>query len=330
VVLGRLFKRLSGVQEEDQAGDTAVRVLAGNRELSLGPGDTAAIVIRQVLSENRDVSENRERKVEDRVVFQYTPALHRFDRGYATPYTVELGEPARQESSVSVEHKGDHLLVAGKDFRIGAGSGVLHFEDSSATKIPLEREPAFSVEAAGYWIHFGVDWRSVQTPSWIPATRFTVEVFRVSPGSGRRKAAEIQLGAGDMVVVDRCTRVGCEEEYTVSKASIYGFYSVQSVKSLTKMNREKRKTAQSEEVTYREPPTTYLTLEVPRRGGMVIKNYAGHSKATGGAVLVLEGVDGRPVELELMKGTARFYPAPSKGLGIKLGESVFLVIRAST
>jgi len=299
-----------------------VRVLAGGRELSLEPGGTAVIVIRPVVVD-RGVVKNRE-------VFQYIPSPHKLESGSATSSTVELGEPAR-ESGASVTHNGDHLFVGGKGFRIGTGSGVLHFEGGAA-KISLEREPSFSVEAAGYWAHFGVDWRSVQTPRRIPATRFTLLAYR-RVGKVVEKAAEVQLETGDMVVVDRCSGVGCEEEYTISKASIYGFHLVQGVESLAKVSRENRKTAQSEEVIYREPPTTHLTLEVPHGGGMVIKDYVGHGKGnpTGGVVLILEGIDGRPMKLALMGSTAHFYPAsPSKGLGVQLGTSVLLDIRAST
>jgi len=321
VVLGKLFKRVSGAQEEDQGESTAVRVLAGNRELSLGSGDTAAIVIRPVVLDNR--------AVEDRVVFQYTPAPHKLESGSAASSTVELGKPAR-ESGVSVAHKGDHLLVAGKDFHIGTGSGVLHFEGGAAM-ISLEGEPSFSVEAAGYSAYFGVDWRSVQPPTGVPATRFTVELYR-RIGQAVEKVAETQLGPGDMVVVERCSGAGCEEVYIISKTTTYALRLAQDMESLAKTNRENRKTAESEEVIYREPPATHLVLEVPREGGgIVVQDYAGHGKGnpTGGAVLVLEGVDGRPVKLALVKGTARFYPAPSKGLSIKLGTSALLHIEAS-
>jgi len=308
------------VGDAQRVRDVAVRVSAGGVNAVLGRGDMVMLVSSSG-TEGREVAERQ-------AVFFYVPSVlyGRANRS-AKDLVVPLGKAARQDSRVGIRHEAGFLVVSGKDFHIGAGSGVMHLENG-ALVVPLET--SFSVEAAGYWAHFGADWRSVQTPRGDPAERFTVEVFRVSPGGGRRKAAEIQLETGDMVVVERCSRAGCEEDYIISKTTTYASRLAQDVESLAKMNRENRKAAESEEVIYSEPPATHLTLEVPHGGGIVVQDY-GHKNqgSTSGTELILEDLDGKHMTLMLQKNRIRFYPAPSKGLSIKLGTGVLLHIEAS-
>jgi len=322
VVLGRLFRRASGEeqesQEEGQKAAPTVRVLAGGRELSLEPEDTVVIVKRPVVVDRGEVKEL--------VVFRYVPAPHKLESGSATPSTVELGEPVRQESAVSVTHKGDHLSVGGKDFRIGAGSGVLYFEGGTAS-ISLEMEPSFSVEAAGYWAHFGVDWRSVQAPRGDPVERFTVEVYR-RLGKVVEKAAEIQLEPGDRAIIGRWSGELAEKygiEPTPESTTVPHILVVDSggrVKHYAPLG-----VAADIAVS-----RTHLILEVPREGGgLIVQDYGYRGQgSTSKTELFLEDIEGKPMTLTLHKNSARFYPAsPSKGLGVQLGESVLLDIRAS-
>jgi len=166
--------------------------------------------------------------------------------------------------------------------------------------VPLEREPSFAVEAAGYWATVKASGRGKGKQALetvVPATSFTVMAYQRA-GRAAEKASEVRLGPrrqGDHWKVERGAlrlRSGAQPQRQHGtlhpgrgQRGRVKHYGPLGVAVDTMVSR------------------THLVVEVPQDGGgIVVWDYGPRGQGfTNGTTLVLEGADGEPMEMTMQR-----------------------------